>query len=380
MRSRFIALPVGQGDGFFYENDDGSVLIDGGKSIRAITSQLQAATSCSALDVLVCTHNDADHANGVLGVLESGIPCREVWLPGRWTERLEDLLEKPQDFFLELYENWHKSRDEYVKVGTLDKVGDKLSLNDQQEVSETRERVSDQNGDAFFSSLEKAADYNGPFLFEECISKFGRYTCIPYGPREAKLLFDAVEAASRIRSIALAAFHAGASIKWFEFGDATDSPTNSILSPLNCREILRTRRVPLDALKFLALSKANRESLVFAVRSTDDLPGDVFSADSDFQFSFDLPGGDYLVTAPHHGSESNANAYTQLRSVLERSKLVRSDGRSRSRPGSSFLSMPYDRRFCTLCRGADSPKQTLEFHGTSSGWAPAANVRACQCR
>lgn len=380
MQSRFIALPVGQGDGFFYQNDDGSVLIDGGKSVRAITSQLQTATSCSALDVLVCTHNDADHANGVLGVLESGIPCREVWLPGRWTERLEDMLEKPHDFSHELYKNWRESRARYAEVRTLDELGDILSLEDRREDSEPRERNFDQSGDAFLRPLEKAANYDGPFLFEEYIFEFGPYPWIPYGPRGGKLLFDAVEAASRIRSIALAAFHAGASIRWFEFGAATGSPTNSILSPLNCREILRTRRVPPGALEFLALSKANRESLVFAVPSTYGVPGVVFSADSDFAFSFNLPVGDYLVTAPHHGSESNANAYNRLGSVLERSKLVRSDGRSRSRPGSSFLSMPCDRRFCTLCRGADSPKQTLEFHGTSSGWAPAANVRACKCR
>jgi hypothetical protein len=380
MQSRFIALPVGQGDGFFYQTNSSSVLIDGGRSIRAITAQLQAATSCSSLDVLVCTHNDADHANGVLGVLESGIQCREVWLPARWTERLEDLLEKPNDFSHELYKNWRESRDKHSEAGSLDELGDKLSLEDRRDRSETREQNTAQSSDPFFGSLEKATGYGCAFSLEEDVLEFGPYPWIPSGSRGAKLLFDALEAASRIRAIALAAFHAGATIKWFEFGDTNGSPTNSVLSPLNCREILRTRRVPRNALEFLALSKANRESLVFAVHSTDDLPGVVFSADSDFGFSLNLPVGDYLVTAPHHGSESNANAYTQLGSVLKRSVIVRSDGCSRSRPGSSFLSMPTNRRFCTLCRGSGTPKQTLEFYGTSSGWTPAANVRACRCQ
>jgi hypothetical protein len=380
MQSRFIALPVGQGDGFFYQNHAGSVLVDGGKSIRAITAQLQAATSCSSLDVLVCTHNDADHANGVLGVLESGIQCREVWLPGRWTERLEDLLEKPRDFSHELFRNWRESRDKYSEAGTLDELGDRLSLEDREERSETREQNSAQSGDAFLGSLEKATGYGAAFSLEEYIVEFGPYPWIPSGTWGGKLLFDAVEAASRIRAIALAAFHAGATIRWFEFGDTNGAPTDSVLSPLNCREILRTRRVPKDALEFLALSKANRESLVFAVPSTDDLPGVVFSADSDFGFSFNLPSGNYLVTAPHHGSESNAIAYTKLGSVLKRSVIVRSDGYSRSRPGSSFLSIPRDRRFCTLCRGASSPKQTLEFYGTASGWTAGRNVHACKCQ
>ncbi|MEX1028009.1 MAG: hypothetical protein WD049_08390 [Candidatus Paceibacterota bacterium] len=379
MQSRFIALPVGQGDGFFYQNDAGSVLIDGGKSMRAIASQLHGATSCSELDVLVCTHNDADHANGVLGILESEIQCREVWLPGRWTERLEDLLENPHDFSCELYHDWRETRDEYADAGTLDELGDRLSLEDRREDSETREWNTDWNNDAFLNALENATESNGPFFYEAYFYEFGPYPWSPYGPRGVKLLVDAVEAASRIRAIALAAFHAGAMIKWFEFGETSASPAHTLLSPLNCREILRTRRMPPGALRFLALSKANRESLVFTVQPTDELPGVVLSADSDFGFSFNLPDGDYLVTAPHHGSESNANAYSQLASVLERGKLVRSDGRYRSRPGISYLSLPPDRRYCTLCRGADSPKQTLEFHGTSAGWSPAANVRACKC-
>lgn len=379
MPSRFIALPVGLGDAFFYQSDAGSVLIDGGKSTQNIKSLFQKATGCSKLDVLVCTHNDADHANGVLGILKLGIHCREVWLPGRWTERLKDLLQNPYDFSHELYRDWSESRDKYAEARTLDELGDRLSLEDVREASETRERTPDRDDDAFLMSLKNATEYDGPFWFEQYSSEFGPYPRIPCGRPGAKLLVDSLEAASRIRAIALAAFHAGATIKWFEFGGTSASPEHSLVSPLNCGEILRTRRVPPGAFEFLALTKANRESLVFAVRSTDELPGVVFSADSDFKFSFNLPGGDYLVTAPHHGSESNANAYTQLGSVLKRGKLVRSDGRSRSRPGSSFLSLPCDRRFCTLCRGAASPKQTLEFHGTSSGWAPAANVRACAC-
>jgi len=312
--------------------------------------------------------------------LESGIQVREVWLPGRWTERLENLLENPHEFSYEQYRDWHKSRDKYSEAETLDELGDRLSLEDRRDDSETRERNPDEVGEAFLKSLEIATKYGGSSLIEEYIFEFGTYPWIPNGPRKEKLLVDAVEAASRIRAIALAAFHAGATIKWFEFGGTSASPAHSLLSPLNCREILRTRRVRPGALDFLALSTANRESLVFAVRPTDELPGVVFSADSDFGFSLKLPDGDYLVTAPHHGSESNANAYKKLGSVVERGKLVRSDGRSRSRPGSSFLSVPRDRRFCTLCRGADAPKQTLEFHGTSSRWVPAANVRACGCR
>ena len=50
------------------------------------------------LDVVICTHQDADHAYGILGLLEEWCgTIKEVWLPGSWTLRMRDLLTKPQD-------------------------------------------------------------------------------------------------------------------------------------------------------------------------------------------------------------------------------------------------------------------------------------------
>ena len=52
---------------------------------------------------MVCTHNDADHAQGILGFLRSSLTCKEVWLPGSWTTRLTDLLLHPDEFIFTLY-------------------------------------------------------------------------------------------------------------------------------------------------------------------------------------------------------------------------------------------------------------------------------------
>lgn len=380
MARRFIALPVGQGDAFFYQDGTRSVLVDGGKSRSAITTQLQAATSCSSLDVLVCTHNDADHANGVLGVLESGLECSEVWLPSRWIERLADLLVRPEEFEEELYMNWRESRDRYTECGTLDKLGDQLSLENQREPTDDQSRNSDQSVDVLLEFIEQSGDYDELYCGEAYPYDFWPHRFARFASRAERLPVEALTAVSRIRQIVLAARHFGSAIKWFQFGQTNGSQVNAILSPLNCREILRIPPKRLNALEFAALSVSNRESLVFAIPSSMNRPGVVFSSDSDFGFPFNLPGGDYLVTAPHHGSESNARAYTELRSVLGSSVIVRSDGRFQSRPGKSFLAIPHDRRFCTLCRGAGAPKQTLEFHSTASGWAPATGVRACNCR
>jgi beta-lactamase superfamily II metal-dependent hydrolase len=85
---RFVAIPVSQGDAFYLETTEGSALIDGGRSVSGFPGLFQSTTRSAEVDILVATHNDADHANGVLGFLEAGLRCKEVWLPGRWLQVL----------------------------------------------------------------------------------------------------------------------------------------------------------------------------------------------------------------------------------------------------------------------------------------------------
>ncbi|MER0169601.1 MAG: MBL fold metallo-hydrolase [Nitrosomonas sp.] len=73
----FIALPVGQGDAFYLKHNDFSVLIDGGKSVQKLPELFKENTKTNEVGVLVCTHNDADHANGILGFLDS-LPISNV--------------------------------------------------------------------------------------------------------------------------------------------------------------------------------------------------------------------------------------------------------------------------------------------------------------
>lgn len=381
MNCKFVALPVGQGDAFFYKDQNTAVLVDGGRSVHGFAAQFRHVLSCSELDVLICTHNDADHANGVIGLLESGIRCREVWLPGRWTERLADLLSDPQSVSFELVEDWHKDRDNLEGVATLDDYGDYLSSSDAraEELGGNTE-ASDDASDNLTSALENASPESDSLAPALHPFEFGLLPLFSIDSKGAEIVFDAVVAASRIRRIALAAFHSGATIRWFEYGYVQSVP-GSTITPLNCHEIVHIRRSTESVLKYLALSKANRESLVFSVPPTHDSPGVVFSADSDFGFACNLDDdANYLVTAPHHGSESNANAYIKLSSILENGIIVRSDGNYRSRPGKSFLSVKSNQRFCTLCRGSNEPKQLLAFKGDSSGWHAAETVRVCTCR
>jgi glyoxylase-like metal-dependent hydrolase (beta-lactamase superfamily II) len=106
---RFIAVPVTQGDAFYLEREGFSALIDGGFNRSALPSMFQEITNRDGSAVIVCTHNDADHANGILGFLQAGLRCGEVWLPGRWLNALPDVLGPFVEVFVKLVDNIAKT-------------------------------------------------------------------------------------------------------------------------------------------------------------------------------------------------------------------------------------------------------------------------------
>lgn len=129
---RFIAIPVAQGDAFYLETTEGSILVDGGRSISSFPGLFRIHTKRDGVDILVATYNDADHANGVLGFLQSGLCCNEAWLPGRWVQVLPHVL------------------------GPWEKVVGLLAEQVVQEANLPREWVPDK------SSLEKYAEFIAP--------------------------------------------------------------------------------------------------------------------------------------------------------------------------------------------------------------------------
>jgi beta-lactamase superfamily II metal-dependent hydrolase len=58
----FIAICVGQGGAFFLQRRGLTALVDGGRSAQVFPYQFQRVTKRNGVDILVCTHNDADHA------------------------------------------------------------------------------------------------------------------------------------------------------------------------------------------------------------------------------------------------------------------------------------------------------------------------------
>jgi len=400
--SSFVAIPVGQGDAFYFKSKDTSVLVDGGRSRQRFSELFRTTLNVNRVDIVVCTHNDADHANGILGFLEAGLQCRELWLPGSWGGVLPYLL-KPAAAFRKQLREWVTQVQPIPLIDQLERDIDEGGTPGPQPVLE---RIAEE----FSPEQMQSKDSVGPVELgpdgwppewyailerEDAGPMFGRDDIIwlldwAVAGREdgrRRLLLEAIEAATRIRNIARVAFHRGIRVRWFEHA-ATPARTGNVsaLQPLNSRELPTIFVVGADvAFFYFVLTVANRQSLTFWAPRCEHHPGVLFTADSDLRgikLPDDLDGA--IVTSPHHGSEANAAAYGRVErmngNVASTLSWVRSDGRFRNRPGQTYLSTK-GRRLCTLCRNpGGSPKRTVKLFARGGRWCRHPVTAPCQCR
>jgi hypothetical protein len=407
-RERFVALPVNQGDAFFLKSPDGSVLVDGGRSVEAFPELFTRMTGQNEVDVVICTHNDADHANGVLGFLQGGLGCREVWLPGRWLAALPHVLRPSEQLVLSLWEQAGEAaekpalrerieqfRESRPRPPILEIYGDYLaksldwrsrSAETSSSPGDTSETGENQWPHQIIDVLERSAETSEWILSYVDWRIWSWHRDPPRkDPEDLRnaLFVGAVAAAKRIRSIASAAYHNGAGVRWFEHRASIASGEHTWLCSLNAKQISYVQPCKQGELvAYLALSTANLESLVFWAPS-NKRPGVLFTADSDLN-GIRLPNLEgALITAPHHGSDANRAAYQAVVSTIPSRPVnwVRSDGRFfRSRPGSAYLNAT-GRRFCTLCRSPQPvPKQAVDLFARSGAWVRHRKTRPCACQ
>jgi hypothetical protein len=390
--SRLTAIPVGQGDAFYLERAGWSVLVDGGRSRSGFASAFQMATRANGASVVVCTHNDADHATGILGFLEAGFTCGEVWLPGRWLGALRSVLRPFVKVFVDIADN-------VAQVATLSNRPEGIAS-----IEAYAEHLRESSNDRSAREEGPPIGENGwPESYTEMLEQADPWELAPwmqlwppedwqffhypdYGrldPPAVQLLWSAIDAASRIRAIAIETFHRGIPVRWFEFDATNPSGGVANLQLVNARQVARVRPLVGSLLAFLALTVSNKESLVLWSPPTSHDPGVLFTADSDLsgiRLPYQLTGA--VATAPHHGSEANANAYAVVTAAAGRDSpsvsWVRSDGSFRRRPGPTYLGLP-SRRFCKLCRNPSSSKQAVQLSVQGGSWA-SQGTYPCQCR
>lgn len=344
------------------------------------------------LDVVVCTHNDADHANGLIGLLgDDRIDVDELWLPSTWAHRIDDLVGDPLDFLEELAGDIERG----VRPGTraevdVEDVADELDVDvgpEPQPILEDR-RFPEPSGQQAEPLPEAWGDTTLP---EESLPQ-------PDVEVTDLLWKSAKQAAENIRKLVHAAAKRGVPVRWFDYRlfDASKTPDGGEpwLEPVNSVEVslgqARSSGAGLSALAYLALTTTNRESLVF--RHPDDWPpsGDVlFNADSDLRFGLGhVPGPNrpVLATVPHHGSCENRDAIKKIEKwAKDKSQItwIRSDSRFPRRPCRCFTNTARPGEvFCTTCKrnGRDDrePKQPVRLFGPL-GWRPDRRTRPCRC-
>jgi len=394
--AQFIAIPVTQGDAFYLERDNLSVLVDGGRNRRAFPSLFKDIFGKDGVDILVCTHNDADHANGIIGFLENGLRCNEVWLPGRWLGTMPDIF-KP---FFPLVEQLAEDASqmdpvEILEFESFEDYRHHLLRRESDDLLEdkNREEVEEVGEDGWTESHSIKIEESD--LWEEVESlplwSFRDWIHL-YPPRlmqpnSWRLFLSAINAAKRIRSIAMEAYGRGIPVRWFEYTTSHAGGGRPELRPLNSRLIARSKKRPRTLFEYLALTVANRESLVFWSPPGIRHPGVLFTADSDLEGLTPPLELEYAIsTAPHHGSQANANAYKKVMSIapsfFATMTWVRSDGRSRSRPGHAYLHLPPAQRFCTLCRVGTSfnkPMRPIRLFSRKGRWVRHPNSSTCIC-
>ena len=370
--NNFVALPVSQGDSFFLNTNTFKILVDGGKSQTAISNFVTKIANTTSLDVLICTHNDSDHANGVLGLLENWEgTIREVWVPGSWTHRLDDLINSPHDFYIELLDSIPSDTD-------LEAVKDLLS-GSPTITTESADTTEEFSLESVFESEPKI-----PSRLAKIYNEFIYHTSlIPHRSAKSIYLTTLIEFATRIRKIVTLAYHRGCRIRFFQYGKVPQGGIASTLLPVNSAELLKLVKRKIDPVAYLRLTTVNKESIAFISPENPDKPCVLFSADTDLEgYSITCPCTlPPLITAPHHGSEENRNVYLEVKKWLHASTVIptwaRSDGKSSTRPGATFKANSM--KYCTLCNTDHSPKQPLKFTGNNSGWHADPAVTRCSC-
>lgn len=397
--ARFIAIPVAIGDSFYLERDGFSVLVDGGKSINGFPQLFSKQVKKQRADIVVCTHNDADHANGIIGFLEAGFKCKELWLPGMWLDCVNDLMEPDRDVIINIVNGAEKfwlSDKPFNEDATFsfEEIGERLwndfNVNNLDKGSQTKREAQNFKQNEFdkdwTNKMEKNIDTDSYYQLgiHHYYRKFDPLFDYYWNLNFRNVVEKAIEAGDRIKQIAILAYTNGIPIRWLNHDP--HNPSGKVFKYLH---ILSARQsfMPIDpadpSLLFfkLALTTVNKESLVLYSPADEKSPGVLFCADSDLK-DINLPiQKNDLITVPHHGSEANKKAYENITTSLPSNHgtlvWVRSDFPFKSRPGSTYKNLKGD-KFCTIC-SPEELKQAVKINGESNLWRRQARVRKCNC-
>jgi len=409
------ALPM-KGDSFLLFRGRYTILVDGGWKTDQLENKISSHfPDLQNIDIVVVTHADGDHAGGLRDLLgkkkQKGYEAssenrriNEFWLPGRWSDIADELIEYPKSFLKNLLREVNKHGAEGNSSANLEELQEWLatqlnpnppespfdSTQDSSEeggINQVHERIDESIEpqdveihdtqiakkqkewiEKHFLQIKELEKRGGYFTYKKGhLTKKYREHNIKQGDFEISHYL--VETAENIRKILLGAIREKAKIRWFDF-DAfcvqgkANGKNPSVLRPINSVE---QESIPKGLYSYLyCLSVWNTQSLVFFADPSPNHLGVLFCGDSplgigaNYQTSFFLhtagPSLPIVVTAPHHGSESNKRAYEHIGNWASFPFYLRAGG-SCHHPGASFRRIPVEQRTCTHCpRRKEKPR------------------------
>lgn len=356
---KLTALPVNVGDSFLLRDEDKIILVDGGMNKTHILNLLrQERIPNNHIDLLVCTHYDADHINGIIGILKSQkFTFKEIWLPEILGSIGYTLSKKIVELFKDLRENSSHLELENSECEPIFKLQEEKEIH-----LDSNENNSFEDIDT--KVLDDFVDYPHFRYFK------------PFWYYDSDVNYQMMLTLNSTLSLISNTLHSGAYIKWFKYKGYTHKSYGFDLYSENACQtditLYDSKRFFL-ALYHLSLSDINKYSLVYMYKK-ENVPDILFSADSDLHFyPKQVPLKDNsIVTAPHHGSSANDSAYQKISGTDL--IFVRSDRSQKKRPGQGYLKQTH--RYCTICRNKTT-KQKIELNYNGSVFTTMA--KACQC-
>ncbi|MDZ4310819.1 MAG: MBL fold metallo-hydrolase [Cypionkella sp.] len=376
MASKFTSLPLKSGEAFLLQTDFSGneivILVDSGKrdGTALMEAILAQEPNLRNIDVAVCTHQDTDHANGFRDFadvwIDDGRTISEFWLPGSWAEALprllidpdsvaEDLIEAAKQFVQDYRQRESSGldlNDEEHGISRYMKITADRMQRDRPSRTATEQQRVDDSSDGHASKVARGLGLSvaetdlfrkiysasepwrfAHFSFSRGIRKH-YYRNLTPGSEAAMLAAAAIDTAEIIHNIASVAIEKDILVRWFDFhlfelGQLPNGGEKDLLEPVNSVETFPDPATysGLLLLMRLFLSRQNVESLVFYRPEHEAEPACLFLGDSRLAFGLSKPKGNFnmppvipqtsiVITAAHHGSRVNDNAYAVIDSWL----------------------------------------------------------------
>ncbi len=358
---KFTALPVNVGDSFLLQVDNKVILVDGGMSQSHIVGLLmEERIPNNHIDLLVCTHYDADHINGIIGILKSKkFTFTEIWLP-EIIGSIGNTISKNLFQLIE-YLNENGLNDVFYSNGDSQYSYDVLEIEEQSKKNNSIKKIKTVILKNFINYMK--------YIFH----RRGLHNDYEYSNKFEKMMDNMLSYAYLINS----SINTGAKIRWFKFQNKLIH--NNYGYKLYSENALETgtsiydEKLFFNLLHMTTLSKINQHSLVFKFDDAQ-YPNILYTADSDLNFT-STPitlVDNSIVTAPHHGSDANDIAYSKISG--NNLTFVRSESFKVKRLSKEYKKQT--KRFCTVCRNKTA-KQKVELNLNNNVFQTIADDCVC---